>query len=513
MSYVVCILIIPIQEYYFYVSKLISKFKYTKYLPDMDQKIFNEYFKQVPHLKKITFTLGLLICTFVFTFTQTTYYIDPTYSGSDSDGSKDKPYTDFPYEESHVAIVVPDNTTFLLKGGTTIKANKRYSFTGNYLTFATYGNGRATIHFPTEFTSRLFRVDGKENRIENINLITDNRDLCPGGEADPRQSTVLSFQTGDGAGYLKNIFIQGGFRGVAAGNSPVIEGKLFIDNVDIDYVQHDGYYITHLDSLVVKNSEVTKCNISWQYSWGGDCLQIGEVPQIVVDNCIFDHSTYPGKFAIITTGYKLAVISNCVLKSLYFNEGGACIYPGGNSLLDENGDVDHSFKSTWEISNCLLDGGRFCVQNRCLQFNATNCIFTGAYECGLDGGNAANVVNCNFSNMPKGISMWTMDTHNIKNNIFYNIDYPVSGNLLYGNNNLYYNKDVEFDERWKSAVGNDIIIADPLFVDAVNNDFRIQENSPCIDSGDNTVGLNYDYYNLKRPLGEGIDIGAIEFIF
>jgi len=63
------------------------------------------------------------------------------------------------------------------------------------------------------------------------------------------------------------------------------------------------------------------------------------------------------------------------------------------------------------------------------------------------------------------------------------------------------------------------INADPLFVNPEEGDFRLQANSPCIDTG-TSVGLFQDIDGNPRPLdvpgvgidGEGaFDIGAYEF--
>ncbi|MDE0839366.1 MAG: right-handed parallel beta-helix repeat-containing protein, partial [Kiritimatiellae bacterium] len=42
--------------------------------------------------------------------------------------------------------------------------------------------------------------------------------------------------------------------------------------------------------------------------------------------------------------------------------------------------------------------------------------------------------------------------------------------------------------------------SDPLFASVVSNDFQLASGSPCIDTGDNSVGLATDYVGIPRPL-------------
>ena len=42
--------------------------------------------------------------------------------------------------------------------------------------------------------------------------------------------------------------------------------------------------------------------------------------------------------------------------------------------------------------------------------------------------------------------------------------------------------------------------SDPLFASVVSNDFQLASGSPCIDAGDNNLGLATDYVGIPRPL-------------
>jgi len=61
------------------------------------------------------------------------------------------------------------------------------------------------------------------------------------------------------------------------------------------------------------------------------------------------------------------------------------------------------------------------------------------------------------------------------------------------------------------GVGN--IDGDPNFVDAANENFRLQDLSPCIDAGDSSlVSADTDIYGRQRILDASVEMGASEFI-
>ena len=117
----------------------------------------------------------------------------------------------------------------------------------------------------------------------------------------------------------------------------------------------------------------------------------------------------------------------------------------------------------------------------------------------------------------------TVVNFNVKNNIiidndngaFFDIDNSGSIDGLYVDNNILYNNahnnapDFSGNSVNNYESSNNINL-DPLFVDAANGNFHLQQGSPAINKGVN-VGLTLDYEGTAVPQGNAPDIGAYEY--
>lgn len=97
----------------------------------------------------------------------------------------------------------------------------------------------------------------------------------------------------------------------------------------------------------------------------------------------------------------------------------------------------------------------------------------------------------------------------------YNLFYRKSGNSIVYNNKTYDYQKIIGDEAgyysYETRRDAHSINANPMFVNAVGGDFRVQSSSPAIDKGTN-VGFSSDYIGTTLPTGSGYDIGAYEYL-
>jgi hypothetical protein len=74
--------------------------------------------------------------------------------------------------------------------------------------------------------------------------------------------------------------------------------------------------------------------------------------------------------------------------------------------------------------------------------------------------------------------------------------------------------DKSYSNFWNNSFaapsGTGILSGNPLFVDTLNSNYRLQTGSPDIDSGTSSGASSIDYDGNARPQGSNFDIGAFE---
>jgi hypothetical protein len=175
-----------------------------------------------------------------------------------------------------------------------------------------------------------------------------------------------------------------------------------------------------------------------------------------------------------------------------------------------------------------------CGQGSVVYDNLIFRIGSTAIHC-WHAASGVNIFNNTIFRARTGISVGNGDSgavtravYNVSNNIISNSTIgialedvapgSISPNTMVANNLLFRNRvNWHFDDNGveRSAeisvnvVGN--IIADPKFRSIANDDFRVERDSPAVDSARDPVVPDHDLDGHSRPYGRAYDIGAYEW--
>jgi hypothetical protein len=195
-----------------------------------------------------------------------------------------------------------------------------------------------------------------------------------------------------------------------------------------------------------------------------------------------------------------------------------------------------SSTSTLNINNTIVDNNAFynLWANAGAVINSENCVYgdAGVISTFLFAGGEFNFNNCNFVNYWNGtrggpalaLKNWYKDGQIVYER---DITLNVSNSVIYGNSadelvidsvaNTSFNFDVNFnscaikrDEIYNYAyIIDPIWNQDPAFVDQINSDFHLLENSPLIDAANSSSATTGAIDGVSRDAQP--DIGAYEF--
>ncbi len=278
---------------------------------------------------------------------------------------------------------------------------------------------------------------------------------------------------GGGAGYgtLKNCLLSGN-RATFSGGAD----HCHLDMCELSNNTGDNYAGGAADSTLdnctltgnagshgggARDSTLNNCTLSGNSAsaWGGGAFSS------TLNNCILS-----GNSAGDGGGTYWGTMNNCTLTANSADDGGGSYYGilnrctlSGNSALNRGGGMSQS-----TLNNCLLVGNS-AIANAGGAWYGTlnNCTVVGSVNGGICRSTAYNTISY--------------------------------GNTLYNMSNVTMAACYTFD---------------PLFVDELAGNYRLQSNSPCVNTGDNNyAALPTDLDGNTRISGGIVDIGAYEFQF
>ncbi|HLH56203.1 MAG TPA: immunoglobulin domain-containing protein [Verrucomicrobiae bacterium] len=166
-----------------------------------------------------------------------------------------------------------------------------------------------------------------------------------------------------------------------------------------------------------------------------------------------------------------------------------------------------------------MGGGAYCTSTNAV---IIDCVISGNSALGYGGGvNSGTLINCAVVENSDGAwgstlynctvarnALWVASGGGATFCTLYNcICYGNSASGNYSASTLNYCCTYPLPS---AGVGN--FTNDPLFVDPVNHNFRLQAGSPCIDSGNNAYSAGaLDLDGNPRISGNAVDLGAFEF--
>ncbi len=316
-------------------------------------------------------------------------------------------------------------------------------------------------------------------------------------------------------------------------------------NVDGGGIFTEGFHFTIMNSVFTENT-ARLSDGGGVYSIGSDTRLIDcnffantafqnggglNAPFFNLSNCTFSENTARyggGLFSSIGP----SILTACTFNgnSASFGGGGICDSDSASTLTacafhansaSQGGAVFYDLSSPAILGcsfwgNAAVSGGGAIYCHRASPL-LLNCVLSGNKSG--DGGGMYNcaesvgtLINCTFfmnSADFKGGGMYSLySSATVTNCVMWRDGDAPSGVEIYNSNST---TEVSFSGIWNGYVGEGNIDADPLFVDAVNGDLRLQAGSPCIDAGTDVGAPETDILGVLRPQGAGYDMGAYEF--
>lgn len=467
-------------------------------------------------------------------------YIDPS-AGSGGNGSLLNPYNSFS------GLTITDNTIYKLKKGTTLSGSTTIDLSNRSgVTLSSYGSGNKPKYILTSAQTCAIRFALSTYCTLNdwdVSVQTNGLSGLTYKVLSLVQMGVNTLMNGGTGNTISDCVLHhcyGGpypFSGYDYGYGMAIRGgglDLTIKNTEMYDLAVDGIYLKDTENL-----DISYCNIHdmcRNYQWSttqtnasGDAIQLdGNYKNFHVHNNILNRSDdiTGNKYCMITG--KAESYGNTDSGIIEYNTFKTNTKVPAGLHIEFGLGVIVRYNIFEGITQGIRLGGLYSVNTNIycnLFYNCTGGIGVGYSYAGsgyvtTGGATGTTVYNNVFYNLSAynssngGGCIWLDKSHVVcQNNIFCMTGntgiaiYSYGGSGWQISNNCY---DV-YASAGSIGTGTTSVVANPLFIDSLNHNFRLQSNSPCINAGID-VGILKDYDKVSIPQNTYPDIGAFEKI-
>ena len=320
------------------------------------------------------------------------------------------------------------------------------------------------------------------------------------------------------------------------------------------FVQVNGKLV---NCIVTENSVAASASNANAASYGGGIYNNGGIISncLVVGNTVtasFGTSTIPAYYSAYSRGGGIynndGIITNCTISGnstssstasnsgyLYSLGGGICCANTTTSIVSDcvvkNNQILGSGSSSnnrrgggiyeGNVSRCIIrensarDGGGLygSMVSNCLIVNNT-ALFSGGGHYAIANNSIINSTFVeNTATMQEGGGIYTNSSITVSNCIFWKNNAP-TGEQIVGGIVIYSAVQGGYSGMGNISIAENNEIGGAMFVNPTENNFQLQEGSPCIDAGSNAMLSNTDTLDLagNPRICNIVDMGAYELI-
>ena len=314
---------------------------------------------------------------------------------------------------------------------------------------------------------------------------------------------------------IKNcVVINSSAQGIyVEGNYNTIENcKVYCDDSTSSEAAMDYYIVVYYGSYnVVRNCFVERIgdlpHVGHGIGMKGDC----EYNQII--SC--SAKNFRGEsFYVWYEGAKYNTFDKCVAIGVTQETAGFVVRDGASYNNFNNCEVNNCKRGIMFHDSDEVGGTQYCGKYN----NFNNCIIKNT-QIGIDFNdyNIYSDVDANYFNncvFYNGNTLVNVEINNFDNAMINCIIFDYQQLKMESNGytlSFDFNYCDFYNNGFTPPTGTGNISNDPLFVDPINSDFHLTQNSPCIDAGTSNNAPNFDFEGNTRPQGNGFDIGAYEY--